>query len=272
MGKVAAIDSAGGINYAKKGHDYDPFLAAFISGIPNAVASDWDKEKDTDNTLVIRGLGGGSQKAIKNCWATGREFYAIDTGYLGNGKHKIYHRITRNALQNMGPIKERPYDRLDRLEYEFKDFTPGSKILLCPPSDKVMNMFDQGTASEWVERTVEQIKKYTDRPIEIRMKPLRSERVTTKTMTAALQDDVHCLITFNSIAATEALLEGKPAITLGPNSAQMICDTSLDKIETIKIPSKDEVVAYFAHLSYAQFTQEEMINGYAWKILQEDAE
>jgi len=270
MGKVAAIDSSGGINYAKKGHEYDPFLAAFISGIPDAVASDWDKEKDTDNILVIRGLGGGSQKAIKHCWAIGRTFYAIDTGYLGNGKHKIYHRITKNALQNMGPIIERPHDRLRKLEYKFKKFTPGSKILVCPPSDKVMNLFDQGTALEWVERTVKEIKQHTDRPIEVRMKPLRSERVTTKTIAAALEDDIHCLVTFNSIAATEAILEGKPAITLGPNSAQMICDTSLDKIENLKIPCEEEVYAYVAHLSYAQFTQEEMINGYAWKILQGD--
>ncbi len=268
MGKVAAIDSSGGINYAKKGHEYDPFLAAFIAGVPGAVASDWDKEKDTDNILVIRGLGGGSQKAIRHCWNTGRTFYAIDTGYLGNRKHKIYHRITKNALQNMGPIISRPHDRLSKLEYKFKKFTPGSKILVCPPSDKVMNLFDQGTAAEWVERTVKEIKQHTDRPIEVRMKPLRSERVTTKTISAALEDDVHCLITFNSIAATEAILEGKPAITLGPNSAQMICDTTLDKIENIKIPTEDEVVAYVAHLSYAQFTQEEMINGYAWKILE----
>jgi hypothetical protein len=102
------------------------------------------------------------------------------------------------------------------------------------------------------------------------MKPLRSERVTTKTISAALKDDIHCLVTFNSIAATEALLEGKPAITLGPNSAQMICETDLSKIDKPKIPTKDEIVAYVAHLSYAQFTQEEMINGYAWQILQED--
>jgi hypothetical protein len=271
MGKVAAIDSTGGTNWAAKGHDYDPFLTSFISG-SGGYASDWDKEQDTDTTLIIRGLGGGSQKAIKHCLETGREFYAIDTGYMGNNKHKRWHRITRNALQNLGPIKSRPHDRLDRLEYKFKTFTPGSKILLCPPSDKVMSMFDQGTAEEWVERTVKEIEKHTDRLIEIRMKPTRSERVTNKTIQAALADDVHCLITFNSIAATEALLEGKPAITLGPNSAQLICNTSLDKIENIKIPSEDETVAYFAHLSYAQFTQEEMSNGYAWKILQEDTQ
>ena len=272
MGKVAAIDTSGS-NFEKKGHDYDPYLRSFIKGV-NGAESTWEAEENTNSVLVIRGLGGGSQKAIKRCWAEGRPFYAIDTGYFGNGKHKIWHRITYNALQNMNRIIERDANRLElQLKQSWKDiykpFTPGSKILVCPPSDKVMNMFDQGTAHEWTTKLVTQLKTLTDRPIEIRMKPIRSERISTKTIQEALQDDVHCLITYNSIAATEALMEGKPAITLGPNAAQLVCETNLVNLETPKIPSKDEMYAFLTHLSYSQFTQLEMEDGTAWKILQE---
>lgn len=270
MGKVVAIDSIGGTNYFKKGHNYDPFLTDFIQGIPESIKSNWDVEENNDSTLIIRGLGGGSQKAIKKCWATGREFYAMDTGYLGNQKHKLYHRITRNALQKPGPIIDRSYDRLGILKYKFVPYKSGSKILVCPPSDKVMNFFNQGSAADWTAKIIEEIKKYTDRPIEIRMKPIRSERVTTKTIEQALSDDVHILVTYNSIAATEALMYGKPALTLGPNAAEVVCETKLENIENPRIPTKDETIAYFAHLSYAQFTQDEMANGYAWKVLQED--
>lgn len=266
MGKVIALR-----NKQVEGNlDNDPYLLSFLKGIPKSSFSDWDTEENTDSILVMRGLGGGSQKAIKKCWATGREFYAMDTGYLGNQKHKLYHRITRNALQHPGPIKERPFDRLGMLNYKYNIYTPGKKVLVCPPSDKVMNLFNQGTAAEWTAKIVEEIKKHTDRPIEIRMKPIRSERVTTKTIQQALADDVHILITYNSIAATEAILYGKPALTLGPNAAQVICETKLENIDNPKIPTKDETIAYFAHLSYAQFTQSEMSNGYAWSILQED--
>ena len=233
MGKVAAIDSTGGNNYFKKGHDYDPFLRSFIKGVPLETSeSTWETEETTDSILVIRGLGGGSQKAIKRCWASGRPFYAIDTGYFGNGKHKRWHRITYNALQNMNEMIERDVNRLEtQLNTSWKEiykpFTSGNKILVCPPSNKVMNMFGQGTAEEWTTNLVSQLKTLTDRPIEIRMKPIRSERISTKTIQEALQDDVHCLITYNSIAATEALMEGKPAITLGPNAAQLICETDI---------------------------------------------
>ena len=274
MGKVASIDTSG-VNIAKKGHDYDPYLRSFIQGIGGKESS-WEAEEHTDSTLIIRGLGGGSQKAIKKCWATGRPFYAIDTGYFGNAKHKTWHRITYNALQNMNEMQSRNEDRLllqlkcDSWNEIYKPFTTGSKIMVCPPSDKVMNMFDQGTAKEWTDKLVEQLKTMTDRPIEIRMKPIRSERISTKTIQDALQDDVHCLITYNSIAATEALMEGKPAITLGPNAAQLICETDLKNIENPKIPSEDEMYTFLTHLSYSQFTQAEMEDGTAWKILQED--
>ena len=274
MGKVAAIDSKGGNNYARKGHDYDPYLRSFMQGV-NGTESNWETEEHTDSTLIIRGLGGGSQKAIKKCWETGRPFYAIDTGYFGNGKHKIWHRVTYNALQNMNKIDNRGADRLkvqlkaDSWKEIYKPFTPGSKIMVCPPSDKVMNMFGQGTAQEWTDKLVTQLKTLTDRPIEIRMKPIRSERISTKTIQDALQDDVHCLITYNSIAATEALMEGKPAITLGPNAAQLICETDLANLETPRIPTEDEMYAFLIHLSYSQFTQAEMEDGTAWRILQE---
>ena len=273
MGKVAAIDNKEAVNYESKGHDYDPYLRSFIKGALG-VESNWETEQSTDSALVIRGLGGGSQKIIKKCWETGRPFYAIDTGYFGNNKHKVLHRITYNALQNMNAVLPRDNSRLIAQLGPWKDiyksFTPGRKILICPPSDKVMKMFNQPSAAIWTSNIISMLKEFTDRPIEIRMKPIRRERVSTKTIQQALADDVHCLITYNSIAATEALMEGKLAITLGPNAAQLICETSLKNIEKPKIPTEDEMFAFLKHLSYAHFTQAEMEDGTAWKILQKD--
>jgi hypothetical protein len=173
----------------------------------------------------------------------------------------------------MEEMVERDFERLalqlkvDTWDEIFKPFTGGSKILVCPPSNKVMNMFNQPEAEEWTANLVGQLKQITDRPIEIRMKPIRSERVTGSTIQEALQDDVHCLITYNSIAATEALMEGKPALTLGPNAAQLICETNLANIDNPRIPTEDEMYAFLTHLSYSQFTQPEMEDGTAWKIL-----
>ena len=266
--KVATIESDGGINYKSKGHKYDTYLEAFATGSLGYISS-WNKEKDTDTPLIIRGLGGSSRKAINYCYNNNRTFYAIDTGYMQpvNTAKKMYHRITRNNLQNQQLLIERPKDRLAKLGYSYKKFTPGSKILICPPSDKVMDLFNQPKPEEWTNNIIAKLKELTDRPIEVRLKPSRSDRVTTNTMEQALADDVYCLVTYNSIAAVEAILLGKPAIALGPNAASTICNSNLEEIETLNYPEKDLVVKFAAHLSYCQFTEAEMRNGYAWKII-----
>lgn len=269
--KIAAIDSEGGINYISKGHEYDPYLVEFIHGSGGRI-SNWDREQHTDSALVIRGLGGGSRKAIQHCLQTARLFYAIDTGYFGNGKAKILHRVTKNALQYLGPIIDREPERARSFGYKFKRFTPGKKILLVPPSNKVMEMFGQPSPEQWVEQVIQQLKPYTDRPVEVRLKPLRSERVSTKTMDAALADNVHCLITYNSIAAVEALMAGKPAIVLGQNAASVVAETDLTKIERPNIPNRDEMDAYMAHLAYCQFTVHELRSGFAWSTVNESSE
>ena len=272
--KVAAIfnDEIFPETYAKHGLVYDEYLEAFVQGA-SGIISEFEAEIDTKIPLVIRGVGGSSRRAIKHCWELSREFYALDSGYWGNDKSKSkgWHRITKNALQNVGPIIDRPDDRLKMIGYNYKKFTSGRKILICPPSDKIMLLFGQPTAEEWVKDTIDKLKNYTDRPIEVRLKPVRQERVSNKTMAQALADDVYCMVTYNSIAATEALMNGKPAIALGPNAAQVLCNTSLADIENLNIPNKDDMYAFIKHLSYCQFSKKEMLNGVAWRIINESS-
>jgi hypothetical protein len=265
--KVAAIHNED-LTRFKNDLNYDSYLTEFIHG-SGGIISTWDREQNTDNALVIRGLGGGSRKAIQHCWTTGRTFYAIDTGYFGNDKKKNVHRVTKNALQYLGPVVERDGDRARQFGYRFKKFKSGSKILLVPPSDKVMDIFGQPSPEIWVQQVTKELKNYTDRPIEVRLKPSRADRTSSDTMQAALADDVHCLVTFNSIAAIEALMEGKPAIVLGQNAASVVAETSLANVEKPRKPNRDEMDAYMANLAYQQFTVPELRSGFAWKIVNE---
>jgi hypothetical protein len=108
----------------------------------------------------------------------------------------------------------------------------------------------------------------TDRPVVVRRKPGRTARTSDDSIEAALSQDIYCLITFSSIAAGEALMYGKPAITLGPNAAAPLCSQSLKEIEYIKKPTLDEIHAWCRHIAYCQFTEPEMRDGTAWRILQ----
>ena len=251
--------------FERKGKMYDPFLQSFILGSGGQI-SNWEKHSTSMIPAIFRGVT--KRKEMNICRSVGRDFYYIDTGYFGNGKHKLYHRITKNDVQNFGPIVDRPNDRLERTGVQLTKFRPGTNILLAPPSQKLLNLYDINL-EEWLQQTQDEIKKHTDRPIVTRLKQGRSARVSDNTMEMALAQDVHCLVTFSSIAAGEALLLGKPAITLGPNAAAVLCSQSLSEIETPKIPTLDEVAAWARHIAYCQFTEAEMRDGTAWKILNE---
>jgi len=266
--KVAAIFNDE-LNY-RRDYVYDEYLEAFSLGC-NGRLSNFEEEQSSNIPLLMRGVGKNTREAVQHCWKTGRQFYYIDTGYFGNEKSKSkgWHRITKNNLQNLGPIIERPHDRL--LNWKYRKFKPGRKILVCPPSQKVMMLFNQLDPETWTNQVVAHLKEITDRPIEVRLKPNRTARISNNSMEAALQNDVHCLITYNSIAALEALNFGKPAIALGPNCASMVCNTQLDDVDKLHIPNKDEMLALMSHLSYAQFNRQEMMNGYAWDIVNENS-
>ena len=254
---IHAVDSDGKV-------DYNPILKSFVMGCGGQITY-WDKTAENTTPVVVRGVT--KRKVMEACRARGRDFYYIDTGYFGNtAKGKLYHRITRNDVQYFGPVVDRPSDRLALTGIGFRKFRPGTNILLAPPSQKLLMMYDIDLET-WLNTTIEEIKNHTDRPIVIRKKQSRTVRMTEDTMEMALAQDVHCLVTFSSIAAGEALLLGKPAITLGPNAAAPLCSQHISEIENPKIPTLDEVKAWAANLAYNQFTEAEMRNGTAWHIL-----
>jgi len=228
-------------------------------------SSTWSKQEATTTPVVLRGIT--KRKQMEACREAGRDFYYIDTGYFGNGKKKLYHRITRNDVQWFGDIVERPWDRLEKTKVRPRKMRTGTNILIAPPSQKLLNNYDI-ILEDWLENVQAEIRAGTDRPVVIRTKQGRSARVNDDTMEMALDRDVHCLVTFSSIAAGEALLYGKPAITLGPNAAAPLCSQSLAEIENPRRPALDEVEAWARHLAYCQFTEVEMRDGTAWRILQ----
>ena len=254
-------------SHNKKGADYDPYLKSFIQGSGGQITV-WDQVENSKVPVVLRGVA--KRKYMAACEAAGRDYYYIDTGYFGNDRKKDYHRITKNAMQNLGPVISRPRDRLAATGYRARKFRGGSNILLAPPSQKLLAVYDIDL-DDWLQKTQDRLRLFTDREIIIREKAGRRVRTTTDTMEMALDRNVHCLVTFSSIAAVEAVLLGKPAIVLGPSAAHPVCSHDCSDIETPFIPTLDEVEEWAAHLAYCQFTEVDMRDGTAWRILNENA-
>ncbi len=230
--------------------------------------------EDSNQPIVLRGIL--KHKIMKRCWEEGRDFYYMDTGYFGNeatpsnpNGYKMWHRIVKNNLQH-DEIITRPGDRWDKFR---RSFTPwkktGSKILIALPDEKPCKFYDIDL-EKWTQETIDTIKKHTDRPIELRQRaPKRIDRTVSNTLKQALDNDVFALVTFNSNAATEAVMYGIPTFTLAPcNAAKPVTLQDLSQIETPYYPDSDKLYAWASHLAYGQFHNNELISGDALRMLQ----
>jgi hypothetical protein len=248
---------------------YDRIAHKFALGSGGRLIDQMQLETiDISVPVIVRGNSKSKVRAINTCIERGLTWYNIDTGYIGNGQLKHYHRISKGHYQNLETVVDRPSDRLDNIKFKIqRKKKGGQKILLCPPSQKVMSIYDL-TVDEWLDSTIKEIKKYSNREIVVRVKDQnRKSRVVNDPITVAFDNDVHCVITYNSIAALEAVMYGLPAFTLGPNAAEPLCNTDLSKIETPYFPDAEEIEQVLRHLSYCQFTEAEFKDGTAWKII-----
>jgi hypothetical protein len=168
------------------------FVDRFAQGCDGALVSSQEAAlTPIEHPYGIRGMKFTAM--VNQCWQTGRTFYYIDNGYVGNVDKKVWFRIIKNHVHDIRSIIERPRDRLDQCPFTLKKFSPGSKILIAPPSEKSFSLWNINQ-QQWIDDTVAEIKKHTDRPIEIRLKRTRDDRMRENTMEEALADDVHCLV------------------------------------------------------------------------------
>lgn len=253
----------------------DEYITMFALGSGcRIVRNDEFVYEDSNDPIILRGIL--KHKLMKQCWKDGRTFYYMDTGYFGNQPNplnpngwKVYHRIVKNDLQH-GSIIDRPADRWEKLQIPISNWKKGGrKILIAAPDEKPCKFY--GINKEiWVQETVATLKKYTDREIVVRDRAKsRLDRVIHNTLKQALDDDVHALVTFNSVAATESVLYGYPAFTLAPtNAASPVSSQDLSQIENPQYPDKDKIYAWACHLAYGQFHNSELKDGSAKRILE----
>ena len=239
---------------------------------------------------VFRGIT--RMPTIKQCIDSNIDFYYIDTGYMGCYPVKKWQRFTKNNLQTLDHLNYKQLDFLTDvkvLKKRFKDITnvdydsykpkrpvEGESILIIPPSLNTMRSlkvmkhmdFEQDHYIDFISK---EIRKYTDKKIIVRQKPNRKERTLNgKTLPSQLKKDkVHCLVAYNSIAAFEAIQEGYPAVTLGPNCANFLADNELKNLEKPYFADDEKIREHSLYLSACQFNIEEFKSGYAMKQVEQ---
>ena len=230
---------------------------------------------DISKPLVVRGVI--KKDHVNRCKQIGRDFYYIDTGYLGNfpsvgnpGGKKIWHRVVKNENQH-STIREVPSDRWDALVKQDPNLrwtgwkTHSKKILLVMPNPKACKYYNVDYDT-WVEQTQKEIAKYSDLPVEIRIKGSRSERNQGYTIHNAFDSGVYATVAFNSIAALESIVYGIPAFVSVPCAASPLASNDLSQLSTPFKPDSDLILKQCHNIAYGQFTKDEILNGTAYEL------
>lgn len=268
------------IRELEKNLDYCALLTASLPSVN--ILDDSSTQRNIDlstGPYVVRAMA--SKRLIDHAIATNQDYIFIENGYFGNYKNqenekskKIWHRVCVNELQQEEILKVRSdrWQELEKIDEKLK-WTGwkknGGKILLVAPSIKPCLYYNQNV-DIWKQQTINEIKKYTDREIVVREKGSRTDRTQNQTIYQALDDDIFCIVTYQSIAAVEALAYGIPVFALAPSAAKKLSLNDLSKIETPYYPSEDLVHLWCWSLAYGQFTRHEMLNGYAWRTVLEN--
>ena len=226
-----------------------------------------------ENTVSFRSLA--KRKIIADCKKSGRTFYYIDTGYVGNLiKKKLWHRIVKNDVQH-STVFDVPDDRWKKIkakspELEFVEWRKNNrgKILLVTPSEKPCKYYEIDR-DRWVKDTIETLKQYTDREIIVRDKGARHERVGAGSVPWYLiKEKIYATVTYQSIAAIESVCVGVPAFTMQKTAADSVTSQDLSKIESPYYPPKEQVEKWQHWLAYCQYHIRELGSGQAVKIME----
>jgi hypothetical protein len=209
-----------------------------------------------------------------------------------------YHRYSWTSyFQDEGDYcnNNSPSDRWLRIQkeqnIEIKDWkNSGDYVLLIMqrPGDSSLKslLAKYKTYEGFVSHTLGQIRNYTDRPIKVRMHPLRQDRqlailnqfdveLSSNTHGAKKLEggdglykdlqDARCVVGFNSNALTESVCEGIPTFSMCASSMAWECSNK--DLSLLEKPAYFDRTQWLNNLGYCQWREDEISQGLPWNHL-----
>jgi len=244
----------------------------------NGVKKSWPEQVTVlDNTAIdplsnsmFWGFVNNNLQLVKKLEARKQTYWFTDTPYFGrfdNSNLKSdnhYWRICKNRI-HVPFIKECKADRFEKfgMKVQAPNFK-GKNILICPSSDGIHNYLGR---PNWLNETIAEIKKHTDRSIKIREKPRgRGTSGPSEALVPLSEElkDAWVCVTSCSISAVEAQCMGIPTICDVKSFAEPVSANHFADIENPYFVGAED---WLYSLAYQQFTPEEFENGFAIETL-----
>ena len=280
-----------------------------IPDLPNFKIVSWSDQATIESADILIQNNIISQKRIK---LTGYYQYILDTGkpfivvegavfrrnMVQPPNPMAYHRYSWTSyFQNEGNYcnANSPADRWHRIQkeqsIEIKDWRTNGKYILVllqrPTDSSLKNLLEQhGSHKNFIAYTLNEIKKHTDRPIRVRMHPLRQDTqldvlkdfdidISTNTHGAGELEggqglyedfkDAYAVVGFNSNALTESVCEGIPTFSMCASSMAWQCSNK--DLKDIENPIMFDREQWLYNLGYCQWREDEIAQGAPWHHL-----
>jgi hypothetical protein len=168
----------------------------------------------------------------------------------------------------------------NRLNIELKNYrTTGDHILVCLQRVDGWSMCGL-SVQEWLDNTVNEIRKYSSRPIIVRKHPgdrrqdhLQFSNQYTISATPKLADDLQncwATVTYNSSPGIASLIYGVPVFVTDtePKQSQTwpACNTDLKLLDN---PIMHDRTDWINKISQSHWNDDEVANGTAWQFIRE---
>jgi phosphohistidine swiveling domain-containing protein len=195
------------------------------------------KEWDGKSIPIIVGNLHGADNIQIACRERKIPYILIDHGYFHREMDLSWARF---CVNNYHCTDWRESDREIPKVHKYRN---GENVVILPPADKISYIYN---ASHWLDATVEEIRKYTERKVIIKRK---GEGDFKKTLEKA-----HVIVSFGSVADVEALIRGVPVIG-SPYSPAIPVSNSIKDIENLTYFDR---TAWLHSLAASEWHKDEM--------------
>lgn len=218
-----------------------------------------------DRLHIVGGLQFGALDRMRKIRAAALPYIFYDRAYFGGGPRSDRLRITAGAYQKHWIDRawggNRTPGRAAAFGVTLRPWRHGGgHILLVPPGEAIRTLFGLG---DWEGQMLARLKRATQREV----------RVSYKGDPAPLEErlhNCHCVVTWTSNVAVDAIVAGVPAFTSEWSAAAPVA-WDLDMLWTdIEMPRRNgEREIWAESLAWGQFTLQEIASGLARSIVME---
>ena len=243
-----------------------------------------NKETNGDVAVIWSVLWRGRMASYKSIWeryrSQGKPVIVLEVGGL---RRNLSYKVGINGINRDADFANQTVDnkRWGLFKHEFRPWNPtGELIVICGQHDQSEQWKGLPRMSAWIEQSINEIRKYTTRPILVRPHPRnvihfdekkfqnvkvrlpkRDYRTYDDTDFKACLERTWAVVNHSSNPAMEAVIKGIPVFV----SESSLChDVGNIKLADINTPAMPNRLNWANKLSYTEWFEDEIEQGLPW--------